>query len=274
MSCCTTIPETVDKGLNENGECLERTAKAVRLFEKSIAETINLYQGLMNSFEKVASVFTELSDESDSLTIQLTRGFAEGMKKLRDGSAMSSLQMDVTQYVKEGIPPILAEHERLYKFYKRLREMKKKEELYRFKIGETEKEYARKNRPLAESKSYIKLGKSRDKASLKYQEKKEEFGVAMSHFKRLVASFLETSLPGYAACNSGFSRHLGEVMESYSSGGVLSKADNGSALHQPQHEMSEKADNHNAVQPGDGPKEGNPLTLEERYYSQEEWATQ
>ncbi|RNF17962.1 uncharacterized protein Tco025E_04693 [Trypanosoma conorhini] len=269
MECCTKIPETVDRELDENGAYLERTAKTVKGFEKNIAETINLFQALMGSFERVANAFTELADGTDSQTVQLTRGFAGGMKKLRDGRAMSSLQMDVTQYVKEGIPPILVEHEKVYKMYKHLKELKRKEDTYRYKIGQTEREYAKKNRALAESPSYIKLGKGRDKAGLKYQEKKQEFDAAIGNFKLLVSNFLMTSLPGYAACTSGFSKHLGQEMEAYSSGEALRTARSGSTSNQTQHRLSTKSvESGKSKRGSDAAK--NPLTLEQQYYSSSE----
>ncbi|ESS66808.1 hypothetical protein TCDM_04468 [Trypanosoma cruzi Dm28c] len=269
MSCCANIPQTADKELDENGAYLENITKTFKLFEKSIAETLNTYQMLMNSFEKVAQCFVEIAGGSSKNMVGLADGFKEGMRKLRDGPTLSGLQMDITRYVKEGLPPLMAERNKVHKLYKRAKELKKAEDTYRYKIGEMEKDFARKNRPLGESKSYVKLGKNRERATIKYQGKKQEFVTAMEMFKDLIERFLGTSLPGYAACTSSFSRHLGQVMETYVSGEHSISSANGSPLNQSKHRPSQRNSDSTVDQLTHENQGKNPLSLEEQYYKVE-----
>ncbi|EKF30100.1 hypothetical protein MOQ_006095 [Trypanosoma cruzi marinkellei] len=270
MSCCSKIPETADKELDENGAYLTNITKTFKFFEKSIAETLNTYQVLMNSFEKVAQCFAEIAGGSSKNMVELADGFKDGMRKLRDGPTLSGLQMNMTRYVKEGLPPLMAERKKVYKLYKRAKKLKKAEDTCRQKIGEMEREFAKKNRPLTESKSYAKLGKDRERATIKYQGKKQEFVTAMEMFKDLIERFLGTSLPGYAACTSSFSRHLGQVMETYISGEhMISSTNGGSQLTNSRPRMSQRISDGNGDQLVNGNQGKNPLSLEEQYYQGE-----
>ncbi|ORC81208.1 uncharacterized protein TM35_001251030 [Trypanosoma theileri] len=272
MPCCTKIPETADKDVDDVGQYLEGLSKAFKSLEKNIAETITEYQQLMTSYEKVAHTFTEITQENDRNIQLFSKDFEAEMRKLKDGPAMASLQMDISRYVKEGLKPIIAEREKVAKMYKVLRDLRKSYDTYRYDISETEKKYAKKNKSLTESKSYAQKGKKRDEVSAKYETRKKEIVTAVAHLKELIYDFVSHALPGYAVSSGSFAKHLGLQLESYAAG-IGPKANVGTTSETSHNNGSLVEENGKSM---DGKQSdllqkntsSNPLTLEQEYYQQ------
>ncbi|KAH9586484.1 hypothetical protein LSM04_005508 [Trypanosoma melophagium] len=270
MPCCSKIPETADKDVDNVGVYLEGLSKAFKSFEKNVAETIYEYQSLMNTYEKVSHAFVDISHENDRNIQLFSKDFESEMRKLKNGPAMASLQMDINRYVKEGLAPVLAEREKVAKSYKTLKSLRKAYDKYRYDISETEKKYAKKNKSLTESKSYAKMGRKRDEASAKYETKKQEIVNEVTHLKGLIRDFVSHALPGYAVSSGSFAKHLGIQLESYASGigtkttdGTMSGiADTNDGYNQRNGEYM-KGEHRGSIQNNSS---SNPLTLEQQYY--------
>ncbi|KEG05853.1 hypothetical protein DQ04_17871000 [Trypanosoma grayi] len=254
MPCCAKIPETADKELDEKGVFIEEVTNTFKDFEKNVAETITIYQQLLSSYERVAQTFSTIAQGNDRSTQIMSKEFEAEMRKLKDGPAMTSLQMDMKQFVKNELPTIFAERDRAAKLYKAVKELKKSNDKYRFKISETEREYASKNKVLAESKSYRKLAKKRDLSSEKFEVKKSELCSAVDHLRSLIRNFIANSLPGYAASAGAFAAHLAQELQTYAGGEVRSKT--GSVLDAEGKKRDSAQERASA----------NPLTIEQQYY--------
>ncbi|CBH17149.1 uncharacterized protein TEOVI_000460200 [Trypanosoma equiperdum] len=202
MPCCSNIPETVDKDLDDKGAYIRGLGKVIEKFEVNVTATTQAFQSLIKAYENTSQSFVEFAHGTDGQAASLAVSFEGEVRKLKIGPMLSTLQQDFVTNVKEAGRPIKIQQEKVMRLYNNAVALRHAYDKHKYNVEETEKSYAKKDKPLTESKSFIKESKDRDAAFAKYDQAKKTLNAEIKQLASLIPVFIGSALPKYAACSA------------------------------------------------------------------------
>nr|CCC94832.1 conserved hypothetical protein [Trypanosoma congolense IL3000] len=214
MPCCGDVPATVDKDLEEKGMRIRSLAKLIEKFDANVTATMHAFQNLMKTYEATSQSFVEFAHGTDGEAASLAVSFEGEVRKLKIGPMLSTLQQDFAG-VREATRTVKSQQEKVMKLYNNAVALHHSYDKHQFVVENTEKSYAKKDRPLAESKSYGKECKERDAAFSKYEGAKKALATEVDQLSRLIPVFIGNALPRYAACSAIVAQHIAQELEKF-----------------------------------------------------------
>lgn len=265
MPCCKKIPEVIDVEIAQSATSLETLRSITKQLEANFTVTVEKCQELSQSIERVAVSFSDISRGSYPNCQQYTKEFLEDTKKINSVAVISKLQNDIKTRVKDVLSPLLAESQKTYNLYQSLMKAKKKYDVCNYKLSKTVKKYTASNKDLGQSKTYAKKKKQCDKACDEFTAKKKEFCASVQKFQNYIQKFLTTSLSGYAASTTAFTKNITLQLEKFVDK-KLPLQENEEKQHEIENTRRLEDGKNSDTKKNSNNKTNNPLTVEEQYY--------
>ncbi|GET89824.1 hypothetical protein, conserved [Leishmania tarentolae] len=215
MPLCASIPETVDTDTSARALYLDDLDKCMKNFSSSLTSTMNSYRNLLSAFDQVAQVYGNVSQECGEEARKTVGEFRDGMRDLKDRGGFDTFNQEIHVGTIRVMEPVNTNLKKALKSLKNLRAKQKEYDTVRYELEQTEKSYAKKNKPLKDSSSYKKTLAKRDKAKVSYEASRDAFGKEVDALQATTKSVLLQSLNNYLHCTAAFCGHLEATMDGY-----------------------------------------------------------
>ncbi|AYU80062.1 Flabarin [Leishmania donovani] len=215
MPLCASIPATVDTDTNTRALYLDDLDKCMKNFNSALASTMNAYQNLLTAFDQVAQVYGNVAQECGDEVRKPVGEFRDGMRDLKDKGGFETFNHEIHVGTIAVMEPVKLDLKKALKSLKFLRLKQKEYDTVRYELEQTEKSYAKKNKPLVASNSYKKTLAKRDKVKASYDASREAFGDEMNALQATTKSVLLQSLNNYLHCTAAFCGQLEATMDGY-----------------------------------------------------------
>lgn len=212
---CTKAPETVDYETNNQIKFMQDLEQSLKKFSGALSTTMNSYRELLQAFDQVAQIFSNLAAGCSAAVRQPVIAFRDGMRDMKDKGPYLAFNSDINTGTVKAIDPIRDE---LKKVQKSLEDLKSKQRDYdsvRYRLEQTEKKYSDKDKPLSSSESYKKDSVKRDKCKAAYETKRDSFAVEVGQLQRHTENTIIKAMNNYLHCTSTFCGYLDATMESF-----------------------------------------------------------
>lgn len=215
MPLCASAPATVDTDTNSRGLFLNDLDKCMKNFNEALTSTMNSYRGLLTAFDQVAQVYGNIAQQCSDEARKPVGEFREGMRNLKDKGGFETFNSEIHSGTIAVMDPVKRDLKKALKSYKSLHSKQKEYDSVRFKLEKTEKSYAKKDKPLAESGGYKKTLAKRDKSKSAYEKSRDDFAEEVAALQLTTKSVLLQSLNNYLHCTATFCGQLEATMNGY-----------------------------------------------------------
>ncbi|KAI5684717.1 hypothetical protein MNV84_05029 [Leishmania braziliensis] len=215
MPLCASVPATVDTDMNTRALYLEDLDKCMKNFSDSLTTTMNSYRNLLTAFDQVGQVYGNVAQECGNEVRKLVDEFRDGMRDLKDKGGFETFNREIHSGTISVMEPVKVSLKKAVKSLKSLKVKQKEYDTVRYELEKTETSYAKKSKPLSESKNYKKTLEKRDKMKESYDISREAFGEEVKALQATTKSVLLESLNNYLHCTAAFCGQLEVTMNGY-----------------------------------------------------------
>ncbi|KAK7201328.1 BAR domain containing protein [Novymonas esmeraldas] len=215
MPLCASVPATVDTDTNTRALYLTDLEKCMKNFNESLASTMNSYRTLLSAFDQVAQVYGNIAQECGGEVRKPVDEFRDGMRDLKDKGGFETFNREIHSGTINVMEPVKVDLKKALKSYKNLKAKQKEYDTVRYNLEQTEKSYAKKDKPLAASGTYKKTLGKREKSKSSYEASRDAFGEEVQALQATTKSVLLQSLNNYLHCTAAFCGQLEATMNGY-----------------------------------------------------------
>lgn len=215
MPLCSSIPATVDYETSTRASYVSDLEKSLKKFDGALTATMNSYRSLLTAFDQVAQVYGNIAGTCSDAVRKPIIEFRDGMRDLKDKGPFVTFNAEIHKGTIKSIEPLRADLKKVQKSLDDLKARQKEYDSVRYSLEKKEKDYAKKDKPLASSSQYKKDLVKRDKRKLAYETKRKAFELEVSSLQRQTETLLLGSLNSYLHCTATFCGQLEVTMSGY-----------------------------------------------------------
>jgi hypothetical protein len=215
MPLCASVPATVDTDLNQHGAYLTDLDKCMKRFNEALTATMNAYRNLLSAFDQVGQVYGNVAQTCSNEVNGPVKEFRDGMRELKDTGGFETFNREIHDGTMAALDPLKQNLKSAMKSFKEVRACQKDYDTVRYNLDKVEKSYAKKEKPLSESKSYQNNLAKREKKKEAFEARREAFIQEIEALQNSTDALVMRSLNNYLHCTATFCGQLEAIMTGY-----------------------------------------------------------